>query len=53
MTASSDPSPGQLSVKAMGFSEAANTAQNMLSQSVRGRPTLEMDRLPSSAVDDL
>jgi hypothetical protein len=38
---------------AMGFSEAANTAQNMLSQSVRGRPTLERDRLPSSAVDDI
>jgi hypothetical protein len=37
----------------MGFSDAANTAQNMLSQSVRGRPTLERDRLPSSALDDI
>jgi hypothetical protein len=37
----------------MGFSEAANTAQNMLSQSVRGRPTLESDRLRPSAVEDI
>jgi hypothetical protein len=38
---------------AMGFSEAANSAQNMLSQSVRGRPMLERDWHPSSAVDDI
>jgi len=38
---------------AIGFSEAANTVQNKLSQSVRGRPTLKRDRLPSSAVDDI
>jgi hypothetical protein len=38
------------STMAMGFSDAANTAQNMLSRSVRGSPTLESDRLHSSAV---
>jgi hypothetical protein len=38
---------------AIGFSEDANTAQNMLSQSVRGRPMLERDGLSSSAVDDI
>jgi hypothetical protein len=37
----------------MAFSEAAHTAQNMLSQSARRGPALERDRLRSSAVDDI